>query len=84
MESVGWGLGEGRVLEARGQAGIRAAEGPVSTVTVNPVRTGYSRPSSFDEAAMLRIALIVAVVALSVLLVSALPSIRRYLRMRSM
>jgi uncharacterized protein DUF6893 len=40
--------------------------------------------SSFDEVAMLRIVLIVAAVGLCVLLVSALPGIRRYLRIRSM
>ena len=56
----------------------------MSIITVTPPWTGYPTVPSFGEVPMLRIALIVAVVALSVLLVSALPSIRRYLRMRSM
>lgn len=56
----------------------------MSIVTVIPTLTPLCYATPFHEVSMLRIALIAALVGLAVLLVSALPDIRRYLRIRGM
>lgn len=56
----------------------------VSTVTARPAAARYPPGSSFDEVAMLPVILIALAAGVAVLMITAVPDIRRYLRIRSM